>query len=427
MQADRGRKGIPTGEQLKARVNPESSIVLPGDPSPKAGSWPHIDFEERQFDDEVDLGSRRQRASAKGPYRTATVPEIATIASIDVPSDVAALAAEASVEIARFDAEIGAELSDFTAILLRSESVSSSQIENLTAGAEAIALAEIGDTSRRNASLIAANTSAMNCAIELAGHLNEESIIAMHAALLHDSHPEWTGHWRNEQVRIGGFSVHTARFVPPHPGRVPAAMTDLVKFMQRLDIPAFELAAVAHAQFETIHPFPDGNGRVGRALIHAILKNRELTRNVTVPVSAGLLSDPDSYFDALTEYRNGDPVPIIGLMAHASFAAIGNGRHLAADLRKVNNGWHERLKVRSDSAAWKVADLILRQPAIDSSLVQRELSIVQSVADRAIGQLESAGILEPVSANRRNRRWVATEVIDALDAFAKRTGHRAKP
>src|ERR1035437_5309046 len=109
MQADRGRKGIPTGEQLKARVNPESSIVLPGDPSPKAGSWPHIDFEERQFDDEVDLGSRRQRASAKGPYRAAIVPEMATIASIDIPSDEAALAPEALVEIAGFDAEMGAE------------------------------------------------------------------------------------------------------------------------------------------------------------------------------------------------------------------------------------------------------------------------------------------------------------------------------
>jgi Fic family protein len=411
-----------------AHANQESGIDLPSEDANSA--WPSISYEERRLEDEDDgeqaIGSHRQRMSARGPYQAAVVPEIAEVASVDVPSDVAALAAEASAEIARFDAEIGAELSDFTAILLRSESASSSQIENLTAGAKAIALAEIGDTSKRNASMIAANTSAMNCAIELADNLNEDSIIAMHTALLHDSHPEWTGHWRNEQVRIGGFSVHTARFVPPHHVRVPAAMSDLVKFMQRPDIPTFELAAVAHAQFETIHPFPDGNGRVGRALIHAILKNRELTRNVTVPVSAGLLSDTDSYFDALTQYRNGDPVPIIGLMAHASFAAIGNGRILAADLRSYQEDWRSRLKVRSDAAAWKVADLVMRHPAIDSSLVQREFALSQPAVDNAIGQLVDAAILTEVSGYRRNRRWVATEVIDALDAFSKRAGRRAK-
>jgi Fic family protein len=246
----------------------------------------------------------------------------------------------------------------------------------------------------------------------------------MHGALLGDTNPEWTGHWRTDQVRIGGISVHQARFVPPHQDRVPEAMTDLVKFIHRLDLPTFEQAAVAHAQFETIHPFSDGNGRVGRSLIHAMFKNRELTRNVTVPVSAGLLSDTKAYFESLTKYRQGNPVAIVELMARASFAAIENGRGLATDLRELDEDWNSRLKARSDSSAWKVADLVLRYPAIDSSLVQRELSIAQRVADRSIGQLVEAGILTEVSGYRRNRRWIATEVVAALDAFAKRAGRR---
>jgi Fic family protein len=201
-------------------------------------------------------------------------------------------------------------------------------------------------------------------------------------------------------------------------------MTDLIKFIRRLDVPTFEMAAVAHAQFETIHPFPDGNGRVGRTLIHAIFKNRELTHNVTVPVSAGLLSDTDAYFDSLNDYRSGNPVTIIELMARASFAAIDNGRNLAADLQGYEENWRNRLKARSDSAAWKVANLVLRHPAIDSSLVQSELSIAQRAADRSIGQLVDVGILTEVSGYKRNRRWVAVDVVNALDAFAKRAEKR---
>ncbi|MHB2027376.1 MAG: Fic family protein [Acidimicrobiales bacterium] len=424
MKAPRQPKGVREGGRFPAKAKPESTLALASEDS----SWPSITYEERRLDDvDEDLeayGSNRQRKLSKGPYRAAITPEIAEVPSIDIPSEVAALAAEASVEIARFDQEIGSEFANFTSILLRSESASSSQIEHLTAGARAIALAEIGDTSKRNASMIAANTTAMNRALELADRLDEESIISMHEALLGDSNPEWTGHWRTDQVRIGGVSVHTARFVAPHQERVPAAMTDLIKFIHRLDIPTFEMAAVAHAQFETIHPFPDGNGRVGRTLIHAIFKNRELTHNVTVPVSAGLLSDTDAYFDSLNDYRSANPVTIIELMARASFAAIDNGRNLAAELQGYEENWRNRLKARSDSSAWKVANLVLRHPAIDSSLVQSELSIAQRAADRSIGQLVDVGILTEVSGYKRNRRWVAVDVVNALDAFAKRAGKR---
>lgn len=245
----------------------------------------------------------------------------------------------------------------------------------------------------------------------------------MHEALLGASRPEWVGHWRNQQVWIGGRnSPHTAKFVPPHHERVPAAMDDLVAFIAREDIPPFVQAALGHAQFETIHPFPDGNGRVGRALIHALLRGKGLTRHVTVPVSAGLLNNTDTYFEALDEYRNGDPVAIVQRLSDAAFSAIGNGRVLVEDLQWLRAEWGVALKARSNSSAWKLLDLLVRHPVINSPLVQRELGVATVNALRAIDRLTAVGILKEVSGNHRNQVWEASEVLTALDAFAERAG-----
>ena len=98
-------------------------------------------------------------------------------------------------------------------------------------------------------------------------------------------------------------------------------MDDLIVFLGRENVEPLAHAAVAHAQFETIHPFADGNGRVGRAIVHSLLRSKRVTRNVTIPVSAGLLTNLDSYSDALTEYWRGRPEPIVRLMAEASFSS----------------------------------------------------------------------------------------------------------
>ncbi len=186
-------------------------------------------------------------------------------------ADTSALAAEATAELSRFDGELGRDLAPFGSLLLRSEAAASSQIEQLTASAKAILMAEAGDTSRVNATIIAANTDALQAAIALADRLDEAAMIEMQRALLASSNPRIVGSFRSEQAWIGGRSAspHAASFVPPHHDRVPAAMADLVRFLRRTDVPPFVQAMVAHAQFETIHPFPDGNGRTGRALIRA--------------------------------------------------------------------------------------------------------------------------------------------------------------
>ncbi|MEU4314085.1 Fic family protein [Nocardia sp. NPDC024068] len=346
--------------------------------------------------------------------------------ALQLPGAALAAADDASIEIARFDAETGSRLAPFAAILLRSESTSSSRIENLTSGAKAIALAELGATDQRNAVEIVGNVHAMQTAIDLDGHLDESLVLGMHAALMDGHHTGPGGQWRTEQVWIGGdsFGPHGATFVPPHHDRVPAAMADLMEFIRRDDIPVLTHAAIAHAQFETIHPFPDGNGRTGRALIHSILRARQLTPHVTVPIAAGLLTDVETYFSALTAFRAGDPAPIVVAMAEASFSAIANARLLLTEITEIRQGWDSLITARAEAMVWRVADLALRIPVFDAATVARELVTTPSNAARAIRPLTESGILTEFTGMRRNRMWQAREILNALDDFAARAGRR---
>lgn len=390
-------------------------------------SWSAIAYEECKWEFRPDaLIPRKFRKNQNSPYQSAVVPEIANSARLDISDESLNVLVEASHEITRFDDEIGFELAPFSAVLLRSESVASSKIENLSASAKAISLAELGDSSRHNANVILANVASMRAAINLADQLDADAILAMHEALLGKDHPEWAGKWRRGQVWIGGndYSPHGAAFVPPHHTRVPAAIDDLVHFINDCDLPPLAVAAIAHAQFETIHPFPDGNGRVGRAIIHSILKARGLTRHVTVPVSAGLLVDLDRYFATLTDYRIGNHEQIVSLIAEASFHAIANGRTLSTDLNKLREDWTHKIAARRDAAVWELVELILRQPIIDSELVQRKLKIAPHNANTAIQQLVEIGSIVKVSGNYRNRKWSAPLVLEALDGFASRAGRR---
>src|SRR5580693_3282779 len=239
----------------------------------------------------------RAAQQQQGNYKAAISANIADL-TVNLPSDVLADAGDASREATRFDAELGGEIAPFSSVLLRTESAASSNIENLTASARAIAEAELpGAKTTANAKAIVANTAAMIAAIRNAdngGNTVAAAILAMHEALMRDVAPKSAGRWRQEQVWIGGgtHGPRGAMFVPPHHSRVLAAIDDLLRFAQRDDIPALPQIALAHAQFETIHPFTDGNGRTGRALIQAMLRRKGLTRNVTVRCWLGYRPTP---------------------------------------------------------------------------------------------------------------------------------------
>ncbi|BBY20772.1 hypothetical protein MSTO_09770 [Mycobacterium stomatepiae] len=277
--------------------------------------------------------------------------------------------------------------------------------------------------------MIVANTKAMHAAIDLADEISGDAILAMHAALMHDSEPKIAGKWRTEQVWIGGgnFGPRGADFIAPHQDRVPGAIDDLVRFAKRDDIALLPQIAYAHAQFETIHPFPDGNGRTGRALIQSMLRNKRLTRQITVPVSAGLLTDTGSYFTALTAYREGDAAPIVARLSEAAILAVVNGRQLVADLQATRAQWDSKIKARRDSAVYRVADLLIKRPVVNARLIQDQLNIPITNVYRYLAPLVAADIIVEFTDQARNRAWRAPEVLHALDAFAERAGRRALP
>ena len=395
-------------------------------PSQERSSWPSVGDEERPWRSaQIEDVQRKPSARNLGPY-SASVP--AFIAELDIPlnGDLPALIEETASELARFDTDVGHTTAPFGSVLLRAESAASSAIEHISSDAREIALAELGVQVSETAQLISGNSRAMQAALSSWESLDGDAILEIHRALLERSNPEIVGRWRDQPVWIGGGSrgPHFARFVPPHQDRVAALMDDLLVFANRVDAPVLTQAAITHAQFETIHPFPDGNGRVGRALIQAMLRGGRLTRNVTVPISAGLLPDTDGYFDALSAYRAGDVAPIIRSITHASLAAMNESRHLMTDLRAVQGEWRERVSFRRGSAAHRLGDLLLRQSAISATFVAAELGVSTVNAQAAIDRFVDANILTQITQGRRNRIWLAEDVVGALDDFAARARQR---
>lgn len=375
--------------------------------------------------------SRRARRDAQRPTYRAAVPPFIAGHTFHILPAVGAEAEDARAEITRFDAELDSlfpdvEFAPLPSVLLRTESASSSQIENITSGARSLALAEIGVARYgSNARLVANNVAAMHEALTDADTVTPEGILRIHEALMRGQDHADPGRLREEQVWIGpGTTPHSATFVPPHHDRVHPLIVDLCAFSGRADVPLLTQAALAHAQFETIHPFNDGNGRTGRALVHVILHAGGATTRATVPVSAGLLRDTDGYFNALTSYREGDPNPIVSRFAEAAFAAVDNGRTLADDIRTVLTDWQERLSGLRRGAVHRALPHLISGPAVTSSILQQRLGVSQPTADGIIRALREQGIITKASGMQRYTVWVADDVVAALDDFADRARRR---
>lgn len=391
-----------------------------------------VDYEQRPWRPTTELTSRTQKRLHTGPY-SSSIPARIVDLELGLATDVIAESEDALREIVRFDEYAsqklgpGVELAPMSSILLRTESAASSQIENLTVGARGLALAELGLPANRNASIVVGNVRAMEAAIAARSGIDAGSILAMHRALMTPTGDTHAGEWRQEQVWIGGSNVgpHRAAFVPPHHDRLAESLTDLFDFASRTDLPVLPHVALTHAQFETIHPFTDGNGRTGRALVHVMLHRSDAVQRVTVPLSAGLLTDTRSYFDSLDAYRSGKVEPIVRSFNNATFHAVANGRQLVDDLVATRLRWTENVVARSDSVVWGAVDALVGQPVIDNAFVQRTFGVSDMAAQRAIDKLVEAQVLRQTSKGRRNRVWQADDVLTALDEFAERVRRAA--
>lgn len=374
------------------------------------------------------FSSRSARARGSGAYEATLPARLAGDAPLDLalPADLAADVADAERALSVFDAyavaRLGAEhpaLGPMSAILLRTESASSSQIEDLTVGARQLALAELDESRSANAHAVVANVRTMEAALRLADALDLDAVLAMHDELLRPS-PE-AGRLREQLVWVGrsALSPLGAAHIAPEADDVPAAMQDLVAFLAREDLPILLHAAIAHAQFETIHPFTDGNGRTGRALVHALLSGKGLTRT-TAPVSAGLLTDLESYTAALTAFRTGDARPIVEEFARAARFAAVTGTRLVDDLSAQLDEDRERLGgLRRHALAWRVLPLLVGQPIVTAAHLHEALDAPAMSAQRALAQLTEAGVLDEATGRSRNRVWQHRGILAILDDYAE--------
>lgn len=377
-----------------------------------------------------EMHSRAEVDRQTGPYDAAVTPPIASWSPV-ISAEDAADVEDATRGLVEFDRHAqrslgtgNPALGPMSAILLRTESASSSQIEQLTTSARQLALAEIDEGDKANALSVIGNVRAMEAALELADEMSESSILAMHRALM--SHQvgfpaEGAGAYRAEQVWIGRGDAgpRLAEFVAPHHDRIPDAIADLLRFIGRNDMPVLVQVAVAHAQFETIHPFTDGNGRTGRALAQSILRNKGLVGSTAAPISAGLLVDIDRYFTALTAFRRGDAGPIIRDFARASRIAAVTGSRLVDDLAAELELSREKMAgIRSDAAAWRVLPHLVGQPAVNLKYLRGALGLGEMTALRAMGVLVDRAVITETTGRTRGRVWQHRGILDVLDAYA---------
>lgn len=388
--------------------------------------WPAITYEtfnwDRSPDDfEMIPKSRRRRIA---PTYDAAIPAPIKHEEVTLSNELALRIAELRSMIARFDQEQKARSYNLPALLLRSESSSSSQIERLTSSAKNVALAELSSITSSNAQLIAHNIAAMRTALNQKDDLDLNALCLIHSTLMQGTN-EYLG-IRTEQVWIGGtpYSPHDANFVPPHPQRVKNCLEDLFEFGKRTDIDAIVKAALFHAQFETIHPFTDGNGRTGRALLHRMLSTDNILMYATLPISAGLLHDITAYMNALNDYHEGNIESIITCIVEALELGVVLGGHLAQDVDAVLEEWYASITTRRDSAIYRLPTLLVEQPVVNTAYIANRFEITDRAARNLIEAACEIGILKKMGNAKRGAFYQAPALISILEEVSNVSGIR---
>ncbi len=313
--------------------------------------------------------------------------------------------------------------------LLRQESLASSRIEGLAVSHKRISEADYdprGSADRR-AREVLANIEAMERAIEIGSGgdpVSRETIIGLHRTLMTPTEPKIAGVVRDRQNWVGG-RFHTpvgAEFIPPPADEVEPLLVDLAEFMNRADLPATLQAALAHAQFESIHPFPDGNGRVGRCLIHVVFRRRDLAPHHVPPISLLMAADVDGYVKALTAYRADAEADWTAYFAETTTAASRAAEGFADRLRELESEWRAKANVRRGSTAEKVIEALPAQPVIDVRKAAELAGTSEEAARQALNTLETRGVIKQVTKRNWGRVWEAEGLWSLLDRYERAVG-----
>lgn len=384
-------------------------------------------YEDRiwHHDPTLHAPARYRRACS---YRT-FIPDPLAGMQIRLDGEIAGLVADAEQAVRRLNASPEPALAPLARLLLRTESIASSKVEGLQVDAGRLARAEVKQVAGRKVGAesaeILANIEAMELAIAGSATVSVvevEHIRAIHERLMRgDRMRKIAGKLRTTQNWIGGNDHNPcgADFVPPPPELVEGLLVDLCAAINDELLPPLVQAALVHAQFETIHPFDDGNGRTGRALIHVVLKRRGVAEQFIPPVSVVLARGRDRYIDGLTAFRDDDPSPWIEQFA----GAVARGAALAEGylrlVRTLHASWQAEVSEdrRADATVWRVLDWLVGYPVVTAPMLVQGLGRSGPAVYQAIQLLEESGVLRQVSEGSRNRVWQVEGLLELIEGL----------
>ena len=209
-----------------------------------------------------------------------------------------------------------------------------------------------------------------------------------------------------------------ARYIPPPETEVGRLVEDLTAFLNREDLPAAAQAAIAHAQFETIHPFLDGNGRVGRCLVHVVLRRRGVAPAFVPPVSIVLAARPDAYVEGLVGYREGRVAAWCASFAYALERSARPSVDLAAEVAALEAAWFEWAgRPRRDSAAARILPILPAQPITSAAIVRGAIGVRHQRALEGLKVLEAAGVVRRISETAWDQQYAADELFELLERY----------
>ena len=390
-----------------------------------------------QHDPAIYAPPRYRRACS---YSAFLPDRLASLPADLVPLTVAGTVSDAEHAIAQLNAIARPALAPLARLLLRTESIASSKVEGMQVDARTLARAEarhdlgikVGAETRE----VIANIDAMQLAVEDASTaelLTIEHLVAVHRVLMaHAPNAQVAGRVRTDQNWIGGndYNPCTADFVPPPEEFIAELLEDLCVFCNGDELPPIVQAAVAHAQFETIHPFDDGNGRTGRALVQIILRRRGLAPSYLPPISIVLAANRERYIKGLGWFRADRTADWIEQFASAAArAATLAGRYLA-ELDRLQERWRDQLRSslapRSDAAAWRVIDMLPGHPVVTVPVACAATQRSKVQIGKAVLQLERAGVLVPLHESPSNRSWEAAGLLAILTSLESADEVRAQ-
>ncbi len=382
-----------------------------------------------------DAGAKVGHNARQGFTYRAFVPTRIGAIQPAVSFDTARSISDADDMIARLNADERVRGLDAVGpLLLRSEAIASSRIEGIELSQRNLARALIEPRAAKgSAKTVAANVVAMEAAVALGDRgaaLTTDDVLAIHGMLMAaESARIRRGAFRQEQNWLGGrlSTPADARYIPPPEDEVESLMLDLVYFMNRDDLPPVAQAAIAHAQFETIHPFVDGNGRVGRALIHVILRRRGLAPAFVPPISVVLASRPHQYVEGLVAFREGRLDAWCASFADACSQAARLSIDLAERIAGLERAWFERAgRPRRDSAAARIITVIPSQPIMSAATIRAAIGARHQRALEGLKHLAATGVVRQISQGDYDKQYAADELFDVIEDFEHRVTPKAR-